>query len=107
MTLGGPGFNLRPLLLLIGIAGAVAAGVAVMLWWQGPNWSLLYGNLEASDIENLPADEFQVKVDRALQEGPGGRGFVLMPSSCPYGRVLSQQALRNYQVMVETIERGE
>ena len=44
-----PAFNLRPFLLLIGIAGAVAAGVAVMLWWQGPNWSLLYGNLEAND----------------------------------------------------------
>lgn len=44
-----PGFNLRPLLLLIGIAAAVAAGVAVMLWWQGPNWSLLYGNLESND----------------------------------------------------------
>jgi flagellar M-ring protein FliF len=44
-----PGFSLRPLLLLIGIAAAVAAGVAVMLWWQGPNWSLLYGNLEAND----------------------------------------------------------
>jgi flagellar M-ring protein FliF len=42
-------FNPRPLLLLVGIAAAVAAGVAVMLWWQGPNWSLLYGNLEAND----------------------------------------------------------
>ncbi len=42
-------FNPRPLLLLIGIAGAVAAGVAVMLWWQGPNWSLLYGNLDTND----------------------------------------------------------
>jgi flagellar M-ring protein FliF len=46
---GVPGFSLRPLLLLIGIAGAVAVGVAVMLWWQGPNWSLLYGNLDTND----------------------------------------------------------
>ena len=45
--------NLRPLLLLIGIAGAVAAGVAVMLWWQGPNWSVLYGNLEANDASQV------------------------------------------------------
>jgi flagellar M-ring protein FliF len=43
------GFSLRPLLLLSGIAAAVAVGVAVMLWWQGPNWSLLYGNLDAND----------------------------------------------------------
>jgi flagellar M-ring protein FliF len=46
-------FNLRPLLLLLGIAGAVAAGVAVMLWWQGPNWSVLYGNLEPSDASQV------------------------------------------------------
>ena len=41
--------SLRPVLLLLGVAAAVAAGVAVMLWWQGPNWSLLYGNLSARD----------------------------------------------------------
>ena len=46
-------FNLRPLLLLLGIAGAVAAGVAVMLWWQGPNWSVLYGNLEGNDASQV------------------------------------------------------
>ena len=48
-----PTVNLRPLLLLIGIAAAVAAGVAVMLWWQGPNWSVLYGNLEANDASQV------------------------------------------------------
>ena len=46
-------FNFRPLLLLLGIAGAVAAGVAVLLWWQGPNWSVLYGNLEANDASQV------------------------------------------------------
>jgi flagellar M-ring protein FliF len=45
--------SLRPLLLLLGIAAAVAAGVAVMLWWQGPNWSLLYGNLPARDAAEV------------------------------------------------------
>lgn len=54
LTMGRPGgLNLRPLLMLIGIAGAVAAGVAVMLWWQGPNWSLLYGNLSSSDASQV------------------------------------------------------
>jgi flagellar M-ring protein FliF len=54
LTMARPaGLNLRPLLMLIGIAGAVAAGVAVMLWWQGPNWSLLYGNLSASDASQV------------------------------------------------------
>jgi hypothetical protein len=69
---------------------------------------VLFGNLEASDLENLPADEFMGKVQRALSEGTqgGGRGFVLMPSSCPYGRILSRQALLNYQVMIDAVERG-
>jgi flagellar M-ring protein FliF len=40
-------------MLLVGIAVAVAAGVAVMLWWQGPSWSLLYGNLSESDASQV------------------------------------------------------
>jgi uroporphyrinogen-III decarboxylase len=66
---------------------------------------VLFGNLEASDIENLPTPEFAVKIRRALTEGVGGRGFVLMPSACPYGRVLSPLALANYRKMVEVVER--
>jgi flagellar M-ring protein FliF len=41
--------GLRPLLLLIGIAAAVAAGVTVVLWSRGPSYSLLYGNLGGQD----------------------------------------------------------
>lgn len=62
---------------------------------------VLFGNLEASDLENLPPEQFREKVHRALEEGSGGRGFVLMPSSCPYGRRLTPRALANYQVMLE------
>jgi flagellar M-ring protein FliF len=40
-------------MLLVGIALAVAAGVATMLWWQGPNWSLLYGNLSGTDAAQV------------------------------------------------------
>ena len=66
----------------------------------------LFGNLEASDIEFLPTDQFAEKVKTALDEGTAGpgRGFVLMPSSCPYGRVLPIQAMRNYEVMVSAVE---
>jgi flagellar M-ring protein FliF len=73
----GAGFNLRPLLLLFGIAGAVAAGVAVMLWWQGPNWSLLYGNLEANDasqvMQALQAQGIQYKLNDST-------GAVMVPA---------------------------
>lgn len=68
---------------------------------------VLFGNLEASDIENLPTDRFRKKIDQALREGTQGegRGFVLMPSACPYGRKLPELALRNYEAMVEAVER--
>jgi hypothetical protein len=67
---------------------------------------VLFGNLEASDIENLPTDLFRRKVMAALQEGTSGkgRGFVLMPSACPYGRVLSPLALANYWAIIATVE---
>jgi uroporphyrinogen-III decarboxylase len=68
---------------------------------------VLFGNLEASDIENLPTPCFRDKVTRALDEGTRGhgRGFVLMPSACPYGRVLSPLAMRNYEAMIEEVGR--
>jgi uroporphyrinogen-III decarboxylase len=69
----------------------------------------LFGNLEASDLENLPTPQFAEKIKRAIAEGtaapPCGRGFVLMPSACPYGRVLSSIAMNNYEEMVRQIER--
>src|SRR5487761_191046 len=45
--------SVRPLLLLLGIAAAVAAGVWIVLWSRGPTYSLLYANLS-------PQDEAQV-----------------------------------------------
>jgi hypothetical protein len=63
---------------------------------------LLFGNLEASDIENLDQASFERRVAQALEEGTSGpgRGFVLMPSASPYGRKLSPLALRNYETIV-------
>ncbi|WP_266171299.1 flagellar basal-body MS-ring/collar protein FliF [Dyella subtropica] len=39
----------RQLLLLIGVALAVAFGVAVVLWSRGPNFALLYAGLDQKD----------------------------------------------------------
>lgn len=71
------------------------------------NQMTLFGNLEASDLENLETDAWRVKVATALREGTSGfgRGFVLMASACPYGRVLSTKAVRNYEIMIEMAER--
>ncbi len=39
----------RQLLLLVGVAAAVALGVGVVLWSRGPNYGLLYTGLEQKD----------------------------------------------------------
>ncbi|HEY6641005.1 flagellar basal-body MS-ring/collar protein FliF [Povalibacter sp.] len=52
--------QLKPLLLLIGIAAAVAAGVGVVLWSKDPTYSLLYGNLSQQD---------SAEIAQALQSG--------------------------------------
>ena len=68
---------------------------------------VLFGNLEITDIENLPVASFEKKVATALAEGTAGpgRGFVLMPSACPYGRTITPTTLANYRTMVERAER--
>ena len=70
---------------------------------------VLFGNLEATDLENLPVGEFAKKIETALREGTagGGRGFVLMPSASPYGRVLGEKPRRNYERMVEMAENWQ
>ncbi len=62
--------NLKPLLLLVGIAAAVAAGVMVVLWSKGPNYSLLYTSLSAED---------QSQVASALESA--GIAYRLEPAS--------------------------
>ena len=66
---GALGLNVRPLLLLLGVALAVAAGVTVVLWWRGPNWSLLYGNLSDSDsssvVQALQTGGIEYKLDNS------------------------------------------
>jgi flagellar M-ring protein FliF len=71
------GLNVRPMLLLLGVALAVAAGVTVVLWWKGPNWSLLYGNLSDSDassvIQALQTGGIEYKLDNSS-------GAIMVPS---------------------------
>lgn len=69
---------------------------------------VLFGNLESTDLENLPTPAFEGKILTALREGTAGegRGFVLMPSACPYGRELPDLALQNYRAMVALTHSG-
>ncbi len=68
--------------------------------------TVLFGNIEIADIENLKPADFEPKVIQALREGTAdtGRGFVLMPSACPYGRTIKPSVLENYRLMVEHAE---
>ncbi|HUU30915.1 MAG TPA: uroporphyrinogen decarboxylase family protein [Phycisphaerae bacterium] len=68
---------------------------------------VLFGNLEASDIENLEPPQFEKKVAKALIEGTAGqgRGFVLHPSACPYGRTISARTMANYETIVRLATR--
>jgi len=68
---------------------------------------VLFGNIEIADIENLPTEQFVAKVRQALDEGTAGegRGFVLMPSACPYGRELAELTLRNYETMIQAVDQ--
>ena len=63
---------------------------------------VLFGNIEASEIETLPPDLFERRVREALRQGTmgSGRGFVLMPSACPYGREINARVMANYRAMV-------
>lgn len=67
---------------------------------------VLFGNIEIADIENAESGQFEQIVRKALADGTRGegRGFVLMPSACPYGRTVSARALKNYETMVRCIE---
>jgi hypothetical protein len=67
---------------------------------------VLFGNLEASDIENMEPSEFEMVVATALREGTSGegKGFVLMPSASPYGRQITERTMRNYETIVSLAE---
>src|ERR1700733_9427527 len=45
--------GLKPILLLVGLAAAVAAGVTVVLWSRGPSYSMLYANLATEDLTQI------------------------------------------------------
>jgi uroporphyrinogen-III decarboxylase len=67
---------------------------------------VLFGNLEISDIENIPSDQFRQVVRSSIKAGTNGpgRGFVLMPSSSPCTREIKELTLRNYQIIIEEIQ---
>lgn len=67
---------------------------------------VLMGNIEIRDVESMEPDDFEKVVAKSLRDGTSGdgRGFVLMPSSAPYGRCITPRTLANYETMVRMAE---
>ena len=115
----------RQLMLLFGVALAVAIGVGVVLWSRGPNYALLYAGLDSKDaaavtqalqasntqytlspdgssISVPAADLAAVRLKLAAQGLPQGSAGTAMPAAdSPFG--MSDLAERTrYQQMLET-----
>ena len=63
--------GMKPLLLLIGVAAAIAAGVGVMLWSVGPTYSLLFSNLAAEDAAQITQSLDSAGIPYKLENGVG------------------------------------
>ena len=61
--------SLKPILLLVGIAAAVAAGVTVVLWTRGPSYSLLYTNIAAEDQSQIAQALDAAQIPYRIQPG--------------------------------------
>jgi flagellar M-ring protein FliF len=69
--------SLRPLLLLIGIAAAVAAGVGVTLWSQEPSYSVLFAGLSTEETAGIVQALESSGIPHRMQ---GGTGAIAVPS---------------------------
>ncbi len=69
---------LRQAGLLIGIAASVALGVAVVMWSQTPNFSLLYGNLSDRDVSSVMDALQSASIEYKVDEASGG---ILVPTA--------------------------
>jgi len=68
---------------------------------------VLFGNIEIADIESREPEDFEKIVEKALIDGTSGegKGFVLMPTSAPYGRNITSRVMKNYETMVRLATR--
>jgi len=71
----------KQMLLLVGLAAAVAAGVALVLWSQGGNYTPLYSGLSERDVGEITAQLDGAGVKYKLDPSSGG---LLVPSDKKY-----------------------
>ncbi len=68
----------RQIAVMVGIAASVALGVAVVLWSQAPNYSLLYGNLAQKDAMEIVQALQQIGIKYQVDQSSGA---VMVPSA--------------------------
>jgi flagellar M-ring protein FliF len=66
------GSGLKPVMLLVGLAAAVAAGVGIVLWSQGPTYGLLYSNLADEDAAVVTQSLAGAGIEYRMENGTGG-----------------------------------
>jgi uroporphyrinogen-III decarboxylase len=69
---------------------------------------VLFGNIEVSELVGLRTAVFRERAEQAVRDGTAGegRGFVLMPTSGPYGRDVTPQTLTNYETLIDVVEKA-
>ena len=82
---------IRQILLFVGVAAAVAVGVAMALWSQGENYTPLYSGLGDRDLGEIAAQLDSAKVPYKLDSG---NGSLLVPAD------------RKYQVRMQLASSG-
>ncbi len=70
----------KQILLLVGLAAAVAAGIALVLWSQGANYTPLYSGLGDRDMSEITTQLDAASVPYKVDAG----GAVLVPSDRKY-----------------------
>ncbi|WP_199096898.1 flagellar basal-body MS-ring/collar protein FliF [Dyella sp. ASV21] len=96
----------RQLLLLIGVAAAVALGVAVVLWSRGPNYGLLYAGLEQKDAAAVTQALQTANVPYTL--GADGTSIMVPASDLAAVRLkLAAQGLPQGSVSTTTAAGGD
>lgn len=67
----------RQLAVMVGIAASVALGVAIVLWSQTPNYSLLFGDLAEKDAAEVVSALQQAGIEFKVDENSGA---VMVPT---------------------------
>lgn len=71
-ALSSLGTSFKPVMMLVGLAAAVAAGVGVVLWSQGPTYGLLYSNLADEEAAAITQSLSSAGIKYRMENGTGG-----------------------------------